>query len=88
MSEEADAAFALLLPRIKEIEERYEKIYDKGPIERGHVGREILELVDGADLSTEYLRHCEQQVQGELNDSTRTRIECMIRIIVARGATY
>jgi hypothetical protein len=88
MSEEADAAFAVLLPHIKEIEERYERTYKDGPIARGHVGREILQLVDDTGLFTEYLRYCEQQVQGELSESTRTRIECMIRIIVARGATY
>ena len=88
MSEEADAAFAALLPKIKKREAKYEKISLDDPIARGEVGKKILKLVDEAKLSIEYLRHCEQQVAGELSESTRTRIECMIRIIVARGATY
>lgn len=52
MSEEADAAFAALLPKIKKQEARYEKISLDDPIARGHVGRKILRLVDKAGLST------------------------------------
>jgi hypothetical protein len=88
MSEEADAAFAALLPKIKKQEAKYEKISLDDPIARGHVGRKILKLVDEATLSTEYLRHCEQQAAGDLTDSARIQIECMIRIIAARGATH
>jgi hypothetical protein len=88
MSKDADDAFVVLLPKIKKLEARYEKINAEDPIARGRIGKKILKLVDTAELSTEYLRHCEQQVESDLIEPTRSRVESMIRIINARGATY
>lgn len=88
MSEEADATFKALLHRIETLEEEYEAIKDTDPVARGYVGREILALVDSAEVSTEYLRHCEMQVESDLHDSKRARIETMIRIITSRDKSY
>ena len=85
---EADAAFATLLPNIKKLEQEYKNISLDDPIARGHVGRKILQLVDEAGLSIEYLRHCEQQRSLTLTESDHIRITCMICIITARRATH
>lgn len=88
MSEEADARFNELFPDLLKLEKKYESIKDANPIKRGEVGKEILKLVDGADVATEYLRHCEHQVERTLTESQRSRIETVIRIIAARERSY
>lgn len=81
MSEEADVEFKALLPKIAALEEKYERVRDADPITRGHIGKDILALVDKAGVSTEYLRHCEQQVERDLPEPKRARIELIIRIL-------
>lgn len=81
MSEELDKQFNQLLPEIEVLEAAYENIPAEDPIERGYVGRDLLNLVRAHGVATEYLRHCERQIEADLTEPKRGRVELIVRIL-------
>lgn len=88
MSEESNKAFELLQPALKELEEAYEKVSADDPIGRGHIGRQILELVHAHNVSTEYLRYCQRFTEADLSEPQSARIDLVVRILGCRGVMY